>query len=164
MNVQSPGSPSAPVVADFVEHALRVAYVNREDLASLPKDDWEQPGVYVLLSGDGSGRTYVGKTRTLRSRLQYHNSKQPLGWARALVAKRDTTAGFNTAEIGYLEGRLSAEIGATRDAKIIEGQKSGDDTLPRHMQAPLNAFVKSMLAALRLSGVDITREIGRAHV
>lgn len=158
VNVQIPSSSSAPVIADFVEHALRLAFLNREDLASLPKDDWEQPGVYVLLSGDGSGKAYVGKSTNLRTRLQNHTYKQPLDWKRAITVKRDTTAGFNTAEIGYLEGRLAAEIGAMRDMTIVEGQKSGDNTLPRHMQAPLNAFVKSLLSALRLSGVNITRE------
>lgn len=140
-----------------MEHALRVAYVNRMDLSSLSKDGWDQPGIYILLSGDGSGAAYVGQARRLRQRLQQHDSKPKLPWDRAIAVKRDTTAGFNTAEIGYLEGRVSAELGATRRSTVVEGQKSGDETLPPHMQISLNAFVKSVLAALRLSGVDITR-------
>lgn len=157
VNVQIPGDSEAPVIADFVEHALRVAYVDRAHLSSLPAADWDQPGVYVLLTGDGSGRVYVGQARRMRARLGQHNTKEKLPWRRAVAVKRDTTNGFNTAEIGYLEGRVAAEIAALAGITVVEGQKSGDETLPAHMMISLDAFVKSVLAALRLSGIDITR-------
>lgn len=157
VNVQIPGDPEAPVIADFIEHALRVAYVDRKNLTKVPKGDWDDPGVYVLLTGDGSGQVYVGSARKLRQRLNQHNSNEKLPWTRAVVVKRDTTNGFNTAEIGYLEGRLSAEVASIAGIEVIEGQKSGDETLPAHMQISLDAFVKSMLAALRLSGTAIER-------
>lgn len=145
------------MIADFVEHALRMAYVNRADLSSLPKNGWDEPGVYVLLTGDGSGKAYVGMTTQLRTRLQNHHSNPQLPWTRAMLVKRDTTAGFNTAEIGYLEGRVAAELGAVQGITVVQGKMSGDETLPSHMRISLDSFVKSILAALRLTGIDITR-------
>ncbi len=157
VNVQIPSDAEAPVIADFVEHALRVAYVDRAHLASMPATDWDAPGVYVLLTADGTGRVYVGQARKIRSRLLQHNTKERLPWRRAVAVKRDTTDGFNTAEIGYLEGRVSAEIAALANITVIEGQTSGDDTLPKHMMISLDSFVKSILAALRLTGVVTAR-------
>lgn len=157
VNVQIPSDSEAPVLADFVEHALRVAYIDRPNLASMSASDWDTPGVYVLLTGDGSGRVYVGQARRIRARLLQHNAREKLPWRRAVAVKRDTTDGFNTAEIGYLEGRVSAEISALANITVIEGQSSGDETLPKHMMISLDSFVKSILAALRLAAVDTTR-------
>lgn len=157
VNVQIPSDSEAPVIADFVEHALRVAFVDRAHLRRLPISEWDVPGIYILLTGDGSGQVYVGKARKLRNRLGQHNVKEPLPWRRAVAVRRDTTDGFNTAEIGYLEGRVSAEISALANLTVIQGQGSGDETLPKHMMLSLDSFVKSILAALRLAGIDITR-------
>ncbi|MCW4467270.1 GIY-YIG nuclease family protein [Glutamicibacter sp. MNS18] len=157
VNVQIPSDTEAPIIADFVEHALRVAYFDRQHWASLPASDWDEPGVYVLMTSDGSNQVYVGQARKLRGRLQQHNNKEKLPWRRALAVKRDTTAGFNTAEIGYLEGRIAAELNALHQITVIEGQTSGDETLPKHMMISLDAFVKSILGALRLAGLDISR-------
>lgn len=157
VNVQIPSDTEAPIIADFVEHALRVAYFDRQHWAALPSSDWDQPGVYVLMTNDGSNRVYVGQARKLRGRLQQHNNKEKLPWRRALAVKRDTTAGFNTAEMGYLEGRIAAELNALHQITVVEGQTSGDETLPKHMMISLDAFVKSILGALRLAGLDISR-------
>ena len=121
VNVQIPSDSEAPVIADFVEHALRVAFVDRAHLRSLPISEWDVPGIYILLTGDGSGQVYVGKARKLRNRLGQHNVKEPLPWRRAVAVRRDTTDGFNTAEIGYLEGRVSAEISALETVLAQEG-------------------------------------------
>ncbi|MGP9528269.1 restriction system modified-DNA reader domain-containing protein [Glutamicibacter sp. AOP5-A2-18] len=157
VNVQIPSDTEAPIIADFVEHALRVAYLDRQHWASLPATAWDAPGVYVLMTSDGSNRVYVGQARKLRGRLQQHNNKEKLPWRRALAVKRDTTAGFNTAEIGYLEGRIAAELNVLHQITVIEGQTSGDETLPKHMMISLDAFVKSILGALRLAGLYISR-------
>lgn len=158
VNVQVPGLATAPVVADFVEHALRVAYVNRRDVKHLPEAEWAAPGVYVLLTGDGSGQVYIGQAVSLRQRLQQHAGKPRLGWQRAVAIKRDTSHGFNSAEIGYLEGRLSSEIAAIPGVVVVEGLKSQDNTLPPHLMLSLDALLVSMMAALRLAGVDTFKD------
>ncbi len=158
VNVQIPAAADAPIVADFVEHALRVAYLHRAHLKGLPAEEWLCPGVYVLLTGDGSGQVYVGKATALRKRLQAHANRPPLDWTRAVAIRRDTTHGFNSAEIGYLEGRLSAELGAVASLSVVKGKNDEDTTLPPHMMLSLDALLGSMLAALRLAGVDVAKE------
>lgn len=157
VNVQVPSSPEAPVVADFVEHAIRAAYVNRVHLKALP-ETWNETGVYVLLTDDGTGRIYVGKAVNLRKRLQEHARREKLPWTRAIAMKRDTTHGFNSAEIGYLEGRLAAEAEAVAGLTVVKGKNDSDTTLPPHMMLSLDALITSMLAAIRLAGIDISKD------
>lgn len=158
VNVQVPADATAPIIADFVEHALRVAYVHRRDVGRLPDTDWAAPGVYVLLTDDGSGQVYVGQAVRLRGRLQQHRSSPKLPWRRAVLIKRDTSHGFNSAEIGYLEGRLSAELGASAGMSVVKGKVDQDATLPPHMLLSLDAMLPSMVAAVRLGGIDAYKE------
>lgn len=158
VNVQVPDLATAPMIADFVEHALRVAYIARRDLAKLPEADWATPGIYVLLTGDGSGQVYVGQAVSLRSRLMQHRSAPKLDWVRAIVIKRDTSHGFNSAEIGYLEGRLSAELDAVESLSVVKGKSDQDATLPPHMLLSLDALLPSMVAAIRLGGIDTYKD------
>jgi Restriction Enzyme Adenine Methylase Associated len=160
VNVQVPSSATAPIIADFAEHAIRVAYVARRDAKRLPETEWTVPGVYVLVSDDGSHSVYVGKSTGLRGRLLQHTKKnaQVPNWSRAVLVKRDTTNGFTSADIGYLEGRLSAELGAITGIQVAKGKADGDATLPLHMQMSLDALLTSILAAVRLAGIDIYRE------
>jgi hypothetical protein len=157
-NIQVPSDAVAPILADFPAQALRVAYARRRDLAAVPSADWSCPGVYVLLTDDGSGQAYVGKAVDLRTRLHQHRSKEKLGWARAVLIKRDTTYGFNSAEIGYLEGRLAAEIGAVPGVTVVEGLKSQDNTLPPHDMLALDVLLPGIWAALRIAGVDLAKD------
>ncbi len=158
VNVQVPADANAPVIADFVEHAIRVAYVHRRDVVRLPESDWAAPGVYVLLTDDGSGHAYVGKAVKLRDRLLQHRAAPKLEWTRAVILKRDTSHGFNSAEIGYLEGRLSSELGAVNNLNVIKGKTDQDATLPRHMLLSLDAMLPTMVAAMRLAGIDVQKE------
>lgn len=158
VNVQVPSDTTAPVVADLPVQALRVAYVARRDLERLPEAEWGTPGVYVLLTDDGSGQVYVGQAVHLRKRLLQQRSKPKLQWRRAVAIKRDTSHGFNSAEIGYLEGRLAAEIGAIPGVKVIEGLKNLDTTLPSHHMLALDALLPGVFAALRLAGMDLLKD------
>lgn len=158
VNVQVPADAAAPVVADLPVEALRVAYVARRDVEHLPDDEWGVPGVYVLLSDDGSGDVYVGQAVHLRKRLLQHRSKPKLAWRRAAAVKRDTSHGFNSAEIGYLEGRLAAEIGAISGVTVIEGLRSHDTTLPAHHMLALDALLPGVFAALRVTGMDLLKD------
>ncbi|UZF54068.1 excinuclease ABC subunit C [Gordonia polyisoprenivorans] len=155
VNVQIPASTTAPVVADFTTHALRVGYFHRRDWQNLPADDWNVPGVYVLMTTDGSGVVYVGKSVKLRGRISTHNSDPQIDWQRALVVKRDTSHGFTSADIGYLEGRLAAELAAIPGIAVHRGKEDRDETLPRHMELSLDELLGSILSAVRLAGLDV---------
>ncbi|MDR0809145.1 MAG: hypothetical protein LBE86_08490 [Gemmobacter sp.] len=158
VNVQIPAATTAPVVADFVAHALRVAYIHRRDVERLPVDEWGVPGIYVLLSDNGSHQLYIGQAVDLRKRLLEHRRRPKLEWARAVAIKRDTSHGFNSAEIGYLEGRVAAEISVISGVTVVEGKRDQDTTLPPHMLLSLDDLLSSILAALRLAGVDTHKE------
>lgn len=158
--VQVPGEPGAPVIVDFDVHALRVALVSRDDVLRLPAS-WSVPGVYVLigaLDGRPAAEVYVGKAIKVRDRLGQHRSKPKLSWWRAVAVTRDTTAGFNSAEIGYLEGRLYSELLALPGITLKAEQHDLDTTLPSHLLVQLDAFVPTILAALRLAGLSLWPE------
>jgi predicted GIY-YIG superfamily endonuclease len=112
----------------------------------------------VLLADDGSHQLYIGQAVSLRKRLLQHRQKPVLDWARAVVIKRDTSHGFNSAEIGYLEGRVAAEVKAIPGLQVIQGKHDQDMTLPPHMQLSLDELLFSILAALRLAGVDTYKD------
>jgi hypothetical protein len=60
---------------------------------------------------------------------------------------RDTTAGFNSAEIGYLEGRLYSELSSLPAVSLKADKHDHDTTLPQHMLVQLDAFVPTILGA-----------------
>lgn len=156
---QIPADPVAPVVLDFVSHALRVALVRAEDVPGMPSTEWDCPGVYVLIGSVERGEPtsiYVGKARILRKRLSQHRRKPPLKWWRAVAVARDTTNGFHSAEIGYLEGRLTKQLASLPGISLVAGQQDTDETLPEHQLVSLDAFVPTILAALRLAGLDVS--------
>jgi hypothetical protein len=155
VNVQVPADAAAPVVADLTVHAIRVAHIWRRDIERLPVDDWSVPGVYVLLAAGERPETYVGKAVELRGRLLQHRVKPRIDWQRAVAIKRDTSHGFNSAEIGYLEGRVASELRAIPGLTVVEGNQTRDETLPPHLLLALDELVPSILAALRLVGVDL---------
>lgn len=160
VNVQVPSSATAAIIADFAEHAIRVAYIARQEVGRLPEPEWRVPGIYVLIADDGSHSVYVGKSNDLRSRVMQHkltNAHVP-GWSRAVLIKRDNSNGFTSGDVGYLEGRLSAELDAISGIDVVKGKTDGDATLPLHMQMSLDALLSSILAAVRLAGVDMHRE------
>lgn len=155
VNVQVPADAAAPVVADLTVHAIRAAHVWRRDVERLPADDWSVPGVYVLLTAGDRPETYVGKAIDLRARLLQHRIKPRIAWHRAVAVKRDTSHGFNSAEIGYLEGRVASELRAVPGLSVVEGLQTQDETLPPHLLLALDELIPSILAALRLVGVDL---------
>lgn len=158
-SVQVPADAGAPVIVDFTVHAIRLALVEREPRAALA-DEWAQPGVYVLLGHVDGGpmSVYVGRATRLRDRLQQHRRDPRLDWWRAVLIRRDNSAGFNSAEIGYLEGRLASELGARPGIALLAGKRDQDDTLPDHLLLSLDALLPTIFAGLRVAGVPIHDE------
>ncbi|GAA5207604.1 excinuclease ABC subunit C [Microbacterium kyungheense] len=157
--VQIPSSANAPIVADFTEHAIRVAYVAREEILRLAEAEWSSPGIYVLLVDDGSRQIYVGQSTKLRDRLAVHrrSNAQVPAWTRAVLIKRDTSHGFSSADIGYLEGRLAAELDAIPGLTVVKGKVDEDTTLSAPAMMPLDAIMPSIFAAIRLTGLRMDR-------
>lgn len=134
--------------------ALRMAIVRPAQVRSL-NDEWSEPGVYVLLyqhANDGTWKTYVGKaagTDGLAGRLKTHNKRD---WYRAILVKRDTTEGFNSAEVGWLEGRLYDLLDAAEYANLDNDNRPGDKTLQPYEQQMLQTLISPIGSLLTLIG------------
>jgi Restriction Enzyme Adenine Methylase Associated len=160
-SIQVPGAPDAPVIVDFGVHALRAALVRKESVPELAQT-WAAPGVYCLLGalgGEGKTTTYVGKGVSVRKRLMQHRAKPPIEWWRAVAIVRDTTDGFNSAEIGYLEGRLAKEVEGFPNVELKAEKYDLDTTLPAHLLIQLDTLVPTILSALRVAGLDVRKGI-----
>ncbi len=158
-STQVPADPLAPISLDFPVHALHVGLIERASNVPL-SEEWEQPAIYVLLGDTGAGAmpVYVGKAKSARARLSQHRGKPPIDWRRAVVITRDTSHGFNSAEVGYLEGRLASELGARPGVALKAGKLDRDETLPDHLLVSLDALLPTIFAALRVAGVPVMSE------
>lgn len=157
--VRIPAGPNAPLRVDFGLHALHTVLVDREGVAALDARVWDAPGVYVLVGAVSYGRpteVRVGQSTRLRRRLSEHVGAPPIAWWRALAVIRDTTVGFNSAQIRYIEGALADELRARPGVTLFEGQRDADTTLPAYERAALDAFVQTTLEALKLVGVSLS--------
>ena len=151
-----PDTATAPILLYDSTAALVMAVVERAGAGALSAE-WDKPGVYVLLDrheGDGSYGCYVGKASGgVRARLGQHlRGKQH--WARALVVRRDTTFGFNSAQVGWLEGRLYDVLAAAADTRLHNANQPSDETLPAHERSALESTVVPVRRVLRLLGYD----------
>lgn len=135
--------------------SLRMALVEK-DAVHLLDQSWDRPGVYVLLDGvseDSTFGVYVGKAPAgIRSRLLDHERKKQ--WARALLIQRDNQHGLNSAHIGWLEGDLYDLFDAADRARLHNGVKPGDDTVPGYDLRILESFRDPIVRVLRLLGYD----------
>lgn len=141
----------------FVEHAaLKLAVVDRAG-AHLLGAEWDAPGMYLLLdrhADDGTWGAYVGKAPAgIKSRLGSHLRTKD-HWYRALLIRRDTTQGFNSAQVGWLEGRLYEMLALADDAVLHNGNRPGDETLPPYDRQMLELVVLPVTRVLRMIGHD----------
>ena len=149
-------SAAEPILMFDQHAALRIAVVERA-CVQLLSDAWDIPGVYILLDSlavEGSWGCYVGKAPSgLRTRLQNHVRNKE-HWRRAMLVCRDTTHGFNSAQIGWLEGRLYDLLDAAEDARLHNGVRPKDETLPSWERGSLESCVAPVSRVLRLLGFD----------
>lgn len=151
-----PDSAADPIVIYDATAALRLAIVER-DAARLLSAEWDEPGAYVLLdlpNADGTWNAYVGKAPGgMRTRLLIHLRNKD-HWRRAVLILRDTTHGFNSAQVAWLEGRLYDLLDAAEDARLSNGNRPSDETLPSFERSVLEASVLPIRRVLRLLGYD----------
>lgn len=145
-----------PIEAFEQSAALHLAVVEHGSVRSL-SGDWDTPGVYILLDRvgtDGNWGCYVGKAPAgIRARLRQHQSERN-HWYRAIVIKRDTTHGFNSAHTAWLEGRIYDLLDAATSANVHNAQRPGDDTLAAYDLPMLESTVDPISRLLRLLGHD----------
>lgn len=150
-----------PVVIYNGPSALVMALVERAYL-SLLDPSWNRPGVYVLLypfRADGTFDFYVGRASTggLRDRLHTHRGRKE-DWTRALIVARDTTYGFNSAQVGWLEGRLWSLAKAGIRTRLTNDHEPRDETLPPYERSALESVLPPIFQILRLLGYTLEPE------
>lgn len=152
-----PDTAADPIILFDQHAALRFAIVERDHAMRIAADEWDRPGVYVLLdlpASDGSWGCYVGKAPGgMRTRLREHVRLKD-HWRRALLIQRDTTFGFNSAQVAWLEGRLYDLLDAAEDARPSNANRPSDETLPPFERASLEYAVVPISRILRLIGFD----------
>lgn len=134
--------------------ALRMAVVSRDSLSALG-EEWDKPGVYLLLDPvalDGAYGAYVGKAPAgLRDRLRNHLRNKD-HWSRAVLVIRDTTYGWDSAQVGWLEGRLYDLLDGATLATLSNKMRPQDETVRPYDRAAMEAATEPIAAVLRLLG------------
>ena len=127
---------------------LKMAIVSRKDIKDLG-DQWKCPGIYVLVDGwADSWCAYIGSSKQLSARIPQDRKFE---WNRALIVRRSEP--FDSAEIGWLEGRIHGLLEA-RGVELKNVQKPQDDTLNVTRQGILENYVGVIQDALVLLGYD----------
>lgn len=148
--------PGVPVTVFDSNAALRMTVVDRASLGGLD-DVWDAPGVYILLDPpepDGSYGAYVGKAPGgVRARLREHASKRGKeSWVRAAAVVRDTTHGWHSGQVGWLEGRLHTLLEGAAAARLSNNNRPQDETVPPYDRKALESAVEPVAALLRFLG------------
>lgn len=160
ITVLLPGGSEDGEVMEIVDDlaALRIAVVERKAVRELAREEWESPGVYILLDrpdNDGSWGAYVGKAIRLRDRvLQHDGQKTKSQWYRALIVRRDTTHGFTSTHIGWLEGRVHDLLDNAVAANLHNRERPDDETMPHHEIVWLDNVIEPVRRVLRMFGHD----------
>lgn len=154
-----PDSREEPTLVTERHSALRMAIVDRFQVAATVRDWASLSGVYVLICNpteDGKWQAYVGEASGgLGNRLRTHNSQRS-DWKRALLVHRDATQGFTSTEAAWLEGELYDYLDQAANVQLQNKRQPRDRTLPPHDQARLKGTVVGVVAAvLRAIGCDL---------
>jgi hypothetical protein len=156
ITVLVPENIGAPVEIYDQHAALKLAVVERDGVGALG-EEWDDPGVYVLIDRhgpDGTWGAYAGKAPAgIRARLGAHLRNKD-HWYRAVLVRRDTTFGFNSAQVGFLEGRLYDLLQAAEDARLHNANRPSDETLPPYDRQMLELVVLPVARVMRLLGHD----------
>jgi len=153
---QSPGE-----VIEILDRsrALRLAIVERESCSRL-SGEWVTSGVYVLLwpvDTDKCFKCYVGKGNVKERLAQHRISK--IGWTRAIAVSSNQREGFDSAEIGWLEGQIHSQIQNSSRGEVENSHEPGDDSVPEYNKAHLFLVVRGVEQIMRLLGYELANEV-----
>src|SRR5262245_33270488 len=149
-----PGSSANPMDVNVAHSGLRMILVNRESIGLL-NGGWKVLGVYFLLGAAEDPdryRAYVGEVgkSTLVQRIRQH-ATQKEWWSRALLIASASDE-FNSAEIGWLEGRLYDVLNNAVACDVMNKGRPGDDSIDPKDRGVLERYVEPIMAALRACG------------
>jgi len=150
-----PASSAEPIEIEVAHSGLRMVLVNRDSVWGLG-EEWKVLGVYFLLGpfpdDPDRFRAYVGEVgrRDLLLRLKEHAARKEW-WNRALLIANEE---FNSAEIGWLEGRLYDVLNNAIAAELMNKGRPGDDSIALKDRGVLERYVEPIVATLRACGAS----------
>ena len=148
---------SGPIEIFDQSAALSIAVASRTDIKLLG-EEWNAPGVYILIDRHGSNGewgAYVGKAPAgVKQRLGAHIRNKD-HWYRVILIRSDTTLGFNSAQVGWLEGRLFKVLSNVEGVSLHNASTPSDETLPSYDRQLLESVISSVQRVLKLIGHDI---------
>ena len=151
-----PELPGQPLEVFDEVSAIQIALVDRDGVGQLT-DAWDKAGVYLLLdavSDDGTWGVYVGKAAAgLKNRVKQHVVGKS-SWNRAVLVRRDTMHGFNSAHVGWLEGHIHQLLTASALAKPSNKMVPSDDSLADYDLHSLQMCATGVMRTLRLLGYE----------
>lgn len=159
LTVLVPDVPGEAIELIDRKHALRLAFVHRDFVARLG-EQWETPGIYVLLdpiASDGTWGAYVGMASAVKGRVRSHASTKD-SWRRALLVVSNQREPFHTTEIGWLEGQVYSLLAHSYYAQPSNRQNPGDNTVAPWDQKSLWEIARGVTRALRLLGYETAEE------
>jgi hypothetical protein len=136
-----------------------MACVDRESSSRL-LGEWDVAGIYVLLwpvSESGEFKCYIGKGNPMTGRITQHRTNKS-GWTRALVVASNQSPGFDSAQIGWLEGQLHSRVQNSTLGTAENVQQPGDDTVPNYSLRRLSNAIESVVRVLRLLGYECAED------
>jgi hypothetical protein len=152
--------PADPITMLFIDATIEVMLASKDSVprgaARIAPEILGVAGVYVLLGppeGEALIRARPGSGHDVLARLRRHPRESP--WFTRAVVARDTRQGWNSAQAGYIEGRLH---NLCRDSPGVEHdfRRDQDQTLQAHEEELLDRRdVPAIIAALQLSGAPI---------
>lgn len=149
-----PASADEPMEIDVAHSGLRMVLLYRDSIGLLG-EEWKCLGVYFLLGPSEDPerfQAYVGEVgkATLVQRMKHHVMKKEW-WNRALLIA-SISNDFNSAEIGWLEGRLYDVLHNAVACDVRNGNRPGDESLSPSERLVLEKYVEPIMAALRAVG------------
>ena len=156
-----PGSSTEPVEIDVAHSGLQMVLVNRGSIGLLDAS-WNVLGVYFLLGASDNADHYsayvgeVGKSSLIQRVRRHADTKddKKKWWSRALLIASSKSGGFNSAEIGWLEGRLYDVLRNAVACDVKNENRPGDNSLSVRAQGSLQGYVEPIMAALRACGAS----------
>ena len=151
-----PEGVGSPIVVYDDNAALRAAIVDRGTARHLG-DEWRSGGLYLLLGRRNATGEWGASIGTAISDLAEQATSRFCDqddWYRALLVQRDTTYGFTSAQLDWLEGQLHDVLAAAQNVRLTNKTKPVEATLGSSEPQVLELVLESIRRVLRLIGHD----------
>lgn len=155
------GTTFEPTVVGFINTTVEISVMKRRAFIrkSGIERHWAGTGVYLLLGPAADGKSVVrarpGSAGDLIRRIHQHYIDPTKSWFNRVVLIQDTRQGFNSAEYGFIEGRLHDLCREAADVEHIF-KRDTDDTLQKHEEAEFERrYIPQICSLLELIGVPL---------